>query len=93
VDVTGPETKGGGGFIVTKPRPTIPEHVVVIVADPLLPCAVINPAALTDTTLGLSDCQFVQVAVTSRVASLERMPSAMICVVAPACVKDEKAAE
>jgi hypothetical protein len=63
---------------------------VVIVAVPLLLCAVINPPLLTDKTLVSSDCQFVQVDVTSCVAPLARMPIAVTCTVAPAFVKEER---
>jgi hypothetical protein len=64
-----------------------------MVADPLLLCAVINPPLLTVSALVLSDCQFVQVAVTSCVVPLAKMPIAVTCAVAPAFVKEEKSAE
>ena len=47
---------------------------MVIVADPLLLCAVNNPPLLTDSTVGSSECQFVHVAVTSRVWPSVKMP-------------------
>ena len=63
---------------------------MVIVAAPLLLCAVINPPLLTNRTLVSSDCQFVQVDVTSCVVPLARMPIAMTCAVAPAFANEEK---
>ena len=63
---------------------------MVIVADPLLLCAVINPPLLTVSTLVSSDCQFVQLDVTSRMDPLATMPIAVTCAVAPAFVKEER---
>lgn len=49
-----PGIRDGGGFTVTKPRAGIPWHVVLIVAEPPLLCAVSNPALLSNGTLGSS---------------------------------------
>ncbi|CEF49029.1 unnamed protein product [uncultured bacterium] len=57
-------------FNVTSALATIPWQVVVTCAAPALLCAVINPPLLTNNTLVLSDCQFVQLDVTSRVVPL-----------------------
>src|SRR5207247_1251966 len=51
------------------------------------------PLLLTVTTSGLSDCQLVHVAVTSRVDRLVMIPVAIICAVAPATVSAVKFAE
>ena len=56
-------------------------------------CAVINPPLLTTNTLVLSDCQLVQLDVTSRVFPLVNRPIAVTCDVAPAFVNDEKFSE
>jgi hypothetical protein len=67
----GGDGKGVGGGItgvgctVSSPLANTPRHVVLIVAVPLLLCAVINPLLLTVSTLVSSDCQFVQYGVTS----------------------------
>jgi hypothetical protein len=47
------------------------------VAVPLLLCAVISPALLTDSTRVSSDCQFVHVDVTSRTVPFVQMPIAV----------------
>jgi hypothetical protein len=62
----------------------------MIFADPLLPCAVMSPPLLTESTIVLSDCQFVQLDVTSCVVPLAKTPSAVTCVVAPSFVKEEE---
>jgi hypothetical protein len=74
-------------------RPSTPWHTVVTVVDPKALCAVINPAPLMVSTLRLSDRQFVQVDVTSRVVPFSKTPIAVICAVAPTSVSDENAAE
>jgi hypothetical protein len=45
------------------------------------------------SALVLSDCQFAQVDVTSCVLPFVRMPIAVACAVAPACVNEERSAE
>ena len=85
--------RDGGGFNVTSPPAETPWHVVVIVAAPLLLCAVSNPPLLTNSTLVLSDCQFAHVVVRSRVVPLLKTPIAVTCAVAPAFVSEERSAE
>ena len=86
------EGVGVGSSVITTPADRL-WHRVVIIDEPTLACAVITPALLTDRTVVSLDCQFVQVAVMSRVVPSERTPSTLARAVAPVVANERKSSE